>query len=65
MSKFVVVTDITGPLYYLRGTVWTSELIRATQHDTREQAQDALDNARRFMKGKTYKAARIIELGAA
>lgn len=34
---------------------------RAQKFDSRELAQAALDRAKKFMKAKTYKAARIIE----
>lgn len=61
--KFLVtvttVTDGKSCDFFLRGTVWSFALERATLYDSREAAQKALDAAAQFMKKKTYKAARI------
>lgn len=60
---FMVIVNTTGVDYFLRSTIWTSEVTRADPFDTREKAQAALDRAKKFMKAKTYKAARIVETG--
>lgn len=58
---FIVVTpNLVGELVPLRGTVWAFHMDRAQKFETQELAQAALDNARKFMKAKTYKAAKII-----
>lgn len=63
MSKFIVTTpNALGERVPLRGTVWAFSMDRASQYDTREQAQAALDKAKQFMKAKTYRAARIEEV---
>lgn len=60
MSKFIVEFENNGQLYWLGGTVWRFAKERATLHDTREQAQAALDKAKKFMAAKVYRAARIV-----
>lgn len=42
-----------GLPFYLRSTVWTGELERATRYETLEQAKEALKQARKFMARKT------------
>lgn len=63
MSKYIVVTkNGLGEDVPLRGTIWAFEMARAQTFDSREAAQVQLDKAKQFMKVKTYKSARIIEV---
>lgn len=50
---YVVKLVNNGLPFYLRSTVWTGELDRATRFETREAAQAGLDKARQFMRRKT------------
>ena len=61
--KFIVVTpNALGHMVPLRGTIWAFEMDRATKFETAEAAKAALDRAKKFMKARTYKAARIVEV---
>lgn len=63
MAMFIVVTpNAVGELVPLRGTVWAFSMDRAQKFETKELAQAALDKAKQFMKARTYKAARIVEV---
>jgi hypothetical protein len=58
-----VVTYLSGATdFWLRSTVWTSARERATEFETREAAQAALDKAKQFMKASVYKQSRIVEV---
>ena len=61
-TKFIVTVETAGGKVPLRGTVWAFSMERAQQFETREAAQVALDKAKKFMKAKTYKSARIEEV---
>lgn len=62
MAFIVTVKNGIGEEVPLRGTVWAFTMDRAQQFATREDAQAALDKAKKFMKAKTYKAAIIREI---
>lgn len=42
-----------GLPFYLRSTVWTGELERATRFETKEQAVAAVEKAKTFMRRKS------------
>lgn len=54
---------ITTNDWYLKGTTWTSDPDRASKFNSRDEAQAALDRAKKFMRPAAYKAARIEEVG--
>lgn len=56
---FNVITTVTGPTYYLRGRIWTSEPERATTYATMEDAKAALAKAAKF-NPKAARKAQII-----
>lgn len=58
----VTVKNAIGEEVPLRGTVWAFSMDRAQQFKTREEAQAALDKAKKFMKASTYKKAIIREV---
>lgn len=60
---FIVTVETLAGTSYLRGTVWTfaGRRERATEYETREAAQAALDKAKKFMAARVYKAAQIEE----
>jgi hypothetical protein len=66
METYVVKIDNPGPLptadcsYWLRGTVWTGGVDRATRFATVEAAQAALDRAKPFTKPKLFRTAAIV-----
>jgi hypothetical protein len=60
MDKFVVTTTNEGQTFWLRGTVWAFHFDRATQYDSREAAQAALDKAKKFMMPVIYRRAMIM-----
>lgn len=62
MAKFIVTVLHNGEKWPLRGTVWAFSMERAQQFDTREQAQAALDKAKKFMKAAIFKKATIEEV---
>lgn len=63
VSKFIVVNkNGLGEDVPLRGTVWSFSMDHAQKFDSRELAQAQLDKAKKFMKAKTYKSSRIIEI---
>lgn len=49
-----------GNAFYLRSTVWTSALDRATVFASQEAAQAGLLKAKQFMKAAQFKAARVV-----
>jgi hypothetical protein len=64
MSKFIVVTpNAVGEMVPLRGSVWAFSMERAQVFETKEAAEAALLKAKKFMKAKTFKAAKIIPHG--
>jgi len=60
MSYIVVTPNKLGELVPLRGTVWAFQMDRATQHETQDAAQNALNKAKQFMSASVFKASRII-----
>ena len=50
--------------WYLRGTVATGSIDRATHYTSRDEAAAALVKASKFMKRAAVKAARIVEVAA-
>ena len=62
MTKYIVTVTHNGNRVPLRGTVWAFVMERAQVFDTREQAQAALEKAKKFMKATIYKKAVIEEV---
>lgn len=60
----VTVLNSQGEKFPLRGTVWAFSMDRAQKFATREDAQAALEKARKFMKARVYKSAIIEEIAA-
>jgi hypothetical protein len=58
-APFVVTTDVTGVLHWLRSTTWTSARERASVFDDVESAQAAIERARQF-NPKAARWARIV-----
>ncbi len=56
-TVYVVRTTATGVAHYLRGTVFTSEVERATRYPTEADAKAAISKAAKFYPGS---AARVI-----
>lgn len=56
---FNVVYRIEGFIWYLKGTVWTSDPDRARQYETAELAGKALAKVKPFIKPIAFKNARI------
>ena len=48
VAPFVVTTDVTGVLHFLRSTTWTSERTRASVFESAPEAQAAIERARQF-----------------
>jgi hypothetical protein len=59
---FIVTVEHNGTKWPLKGTVWAFDMSRATRHETREAAQEALVKAKPFMTAKIYKRAVIEEV---
>lgn len=57
----IVTLQYNGSKYFLRNTIWTAYLDRATEFPSREAARFQLDKAKQFMKAAQYKAAKIEE----
>lgn len=62
MAYIVTNTNGLGEKVPLRGTVWAFSMDRAQRFDTREQAQAALERAKKFMKATVYKRSQIEEI---
>lgn len=56
---FIVTVENGGQTFYLRGTTWAFTVERAQRYTTRDEAQAALDKAKKFMKASLYKLAKI------
>lgn len=48
-----------GAKFYLRNTIWSAHIDRATIFTSAENARIGLDKAKQFMKAAQYKAAKI------
>lgn len=59
---FIVTVTHNGHTVPLRGTIWAYSMDRAQTFATGEDAQAALDKAKKFMKAAIYKKAVIREL---
>ncbi len=57
--QFIVTTNVTGPTYYLRSTVWTAERTRASVYATEDAARLAIADAKMF-NPKAARKARIV-----
>jgi hypothetical protein len=57
-APFVVTTDVTGVVHWLRSTTWTSARERASVFDDVESAKAAIERARQF----NPKAARVAKI---
>ena len=57
----IVTTENEGRTFYLRGTTWAFDADRANKFETLEQAKEAVEKAKKFMKPKIYKAIKFIE----
>jgi hypothetical protein len=62
---FIVTVTHNGNTVPLRGTIWAYDMERAQQFATREEAQAALEKAKKFMKVSIFKKAVIRELNVA
>ena len=60
--SYIVTVTMNGTKWPLRGTNWAYDMSRALYYPTREEAQAALDRARKFMKPAVYRAAVIEEV---
>jgi hypothetical protein len=58
---FIVKITNAGGDYFMRRTTWAGDIDRADRFETREAAQTALTNNRKFTKPAMFKAARIVE----
>jgi hypothetical protein len=58
---YIVTLNHNGQTFPLRGTIWAMNMDRAQVFVSREDAQAALEKARKFMKAAQFKAARIVE----
>lgn len=57
MFQVIVINDFK---WYLRGTTWTSDKRRADKFPTASAAQQAFDNAKKFMRTNMRKLAKIV-----
>jgi hypothetical protein len=48
--------------FYLKGTTCTGDILRADKFDSHEDAQKALNKAKKFMVLARFKLARVIEM---
>ena len=60
---YTVTIENDGFLFYLRGTVWTTDISRAFTYESAEKANIGLISARIFMKPKLFKLAKVVEVG--
>lgn len=60
--SYIVTVNHNNNTVPLRGTVWAFSMDRAQQFATREDAQTALEKAKKFMKASIYKKAVIQQL---
>lgn len=60
--SFIVTVVHNGNEVPLRGSVWAFNMDRAQKFATRDEAQAALDKAKKFMKVSIYKKAIIKEV---
>lgn len=58
--SFVTTVNHSGNTFYLRGTIWTAYLERATIYPDISTGVAALLKAKPFMPAKLFKAAKII-----
>jgi hypothetical protein len=61
---FIVTTTTNGTEWPLRGTTWAYSMDRAQKFATRDEAQAALDKAKKFMRAAAYRNAVIKEIDA-
>jgi hypothetical protein len=61
---FIVTVAHNGEVWPLRGTVWAFDMSRAQKFASPEEAQAALEKARKFMKPAIYKKAVILQVEA-
>lgn len=47
---YIVILENGGEVWYLRGTTWTSQKVRANTFAESSDAATAIDKARKFMK---------------
>lgn len=62
--NYIVKVFNGGETWFLRSTVWTSDMSRASRFATAEDARKALDAAKKFMKARIYKAAAVVYVPA-
>jgi hypothetical protein len=60
----IVTVENMGQTFYLRGTTWAFTRERADEFATFDQAQQALDTAKQFMKPKLAKKVFIFAIVA-
>lgn len=54
-----VVWECQGGVFFLKGTVWTFEIDRASKFKTEDEAKKAIDKAAQFKKKSDVKKWRI------
>ena len=59
---YIVTVVHNGVEVPLRGTVWAYSMDRAQRFETRDQATNALHNAKQFMRASVFKKAQIKEV---
>lgn len=59
---FIVTVIHNGEKWPLHGTAFAYSMDRAQKYDTREEAQAALDRAKKFMHSAVYRKAKIEEV---
>ena len=59
---YTVTIENDGFLFYLRGTVWTTDISRAFTYESVEKANTALSGTKIFTKPKLFKLAKVVEV---
>lgn len=61
-QEFIVTVSYNGVKWPLRGMAWAFSMDRAQKFTSREDAQAALDKAKKFMKPALHRSATIEEV---
>lgn len=56
---YLVTLNHNGATFYLRSTIWTADIERATRFESEDAAKAQLLKAKQFMKAAQFKAAKI------
>ena len=62
MGEIVVRIQNAGGDYYLRGSVWTTQIERAAKFTSEEEAAEALEKAKKFTRRSEFKKALIVHI---